>query len=238
MPRRRIAKPKKAFRAKRKFAKKGRKKYNKPATVTIRQPGVICADLYRVKLSYVDTTSNKVAIVGNSFGYVRYWANNPYDPNPLILTTTVPGFKQLTTLYNRYRCPATKLVVRATNMETFPVVVLIWPSFVDLTTSLSNQFLQEMISNPYCRWKMLSPKGGMDRCALTEYMSWKKFAGTSNVNTDRDYSAPVSTNPGVTFYWNIGAYSVDGSTFTAANVVFEARMVMYTEFYERVTLSS
>lgn len=240
MPRRRYAKTKKRYPQKR-YKKKqyAKKKANKISTVTIRQPGVICADRYRVKLRYVDTTSNRVGSVGNSFGYIRYWANNLFDPNPLVFTTVVPGFKQLTTLYDRYRVRSTKLTVRCTNMEAFPVMVLIWPSFVDLTTSISNQFLQEMLANPYVKYKMLSPKGGMDRAQLSNYISWTKFSGTKNVSTDTDYSALVSTAPAQLFFFNIAAYSVDGANFTAnTSVVYEARLTFYSEFYERNTLAS
>lgn len=239
MPRRRQARAKKPMRKRYGRKRIAKKKANKIATVTIRQPGVVCADRYRVKLRYVDTTSNRVGTAGSSFGLVRYYANSLFDPNPLIFTTVIPGFKQLTTLYDRYRVKATKIVVRATNMEAFPVVVLVWPSFVDLTTSSSNQFFQEMLANPYVKWKMLSPKGGMDRCQLTNYISWQKYAGTKNVSTDVDYSALVSANPANLFYLNIAAYSVDNTNFTVnTSVVFESRLTFYSEFYERVTLSS
>lgn len=239
MPRRRQARAKKPMR--KRYGKKriAKKKANKISTVTIRQPGVVCADRYRVKLRYVDTTSNRVGTSGASFGLVRYYANNLFDPNPLVFTTTIPGFKQLTTLYDHYRVRATKIVVRATNMEAFPVVVLVWPSFIDLTTSSSNQFFQEMLANPYVKWKMLSPKGGMDRCQLTNYISWQKFAGTKNVSTDVDYAALVNAAPAQLFFLNIAAYSVDNTNFTPnTSVVFESRLTFYSEFYERVTLAS
>lgn len=239
MPRKKNYKSKNYRRKNRKGGKNyKKKKYNKISAVTIRQPGVIAADKYRVKLRYIDTTSSTIGSSPNSYGYVRYIGNSLYDPNPLILSTTVPGFKQLTTIYNKYRVRGCKITVNCANMEAFPVMVLIWPSYKDLATSVSNTFLQEMIGNPYCKYKLLAAKGGMDRTILSSYMGWSKFVGTKNVVTDTDYAADVGQNPAIPLYWNIGTYTLTTTAFTSASVQFECRLTFYSEMYERIPLNS
>lgn len=238
MPLKRKTYKKKAYRRKR-YVKKGYKRKNTSiSSVKIKQPGVIAADRYFVKLRYVDTTSSKIGVNGNNFGYFRYIGNSVFDPNPLLLSTNVPGFKELSLMYFQYRVSGAKLQVTCANMENFPVIVLIWPTTVDQAGVVSNVYLQGMIGNPYVRFKILSAKGGMDKCILKSYISWKKLLGQKTISTDQDYGANVTGNPLNLMWWNFGAYTLDAGNFTTAAVQFEARVQFYTQFYNRVQLQT
>lgn len=238
MPRKRVNKRgAKKYHRKRK-AYKGKKKYSKIQSLIVRQPGVVIPDRTFCKMMYTDTTSNLLATAGNTFGFIRYNANGLFDPNPLILTGTVPGFKAMSGLYERYRVRGCKIKVTFANQEAFPANVLIWPTTEDVSGSVSNVYLQEMLDNAFCRYKTVSAKGGMDRGVLSSYISFKKLAGTGNVITDKDYSATTSANPAVVLFWNIGTYSITATSFTAASIPFECRLTFYVEWYDRLTLSS
>lgn len=238
MPRRRYQKKaKKGLRRNKKGYKK-RSKYNKIQSVVVRTPGVVVADKTYVKLHYMDTTSRVLAAPANPFGYIRYFANGLFDANPLILTSLVPGFTELATLYEQYRVHGAKITVRFVNQEAFPSVVVVWPTDQDQSASINQQYLQEMCGNYFARFRHLSSKGGMDRASITNYISFKKLIGTRNYNTDLNYSSLVSTNPLKLMYWNIGTYSMDNSNYTAANVPFECRITFYAEFFNRKQLTS
>lgn len=237
MPKRRAQKKRVAPRRKRGYKKRGGK-YTKIQTVRVRTPGVAVPDKMFVKLNYMDTTSRVLAAAGNPFGYVRYYSNGLFDANPLILTSAVPGFTELAGLYEQYRVHAVKMTLRFCNQEAFPSVVVTWPTDVDQTGLISQQYLQEMCGNAFARFKHLSAKGGMDKGAIVNYISHKKLIGTRNYNTDVNYAAFTNANPARLMFMNIGVYSMDGSNYTAANIPFEVRLTFYAEMFNRRQLTT
>lgn len=219
------------------YKKKGRK-YNRIQTSIVRQPGVVVPDRTFVKINYLDSTSSRLASPGNPFGYLRYYSNSIFDPNPLILTAIVPGFKPMMSLYENFRVRGCTIRLTFSNMENFPVLVLVWPTDQDQSGIVNYQYLQEMVGNAFCRYKSLSAKGGIDKATIKMYISFKKLIGTSNVLTSPEYAGNDSSNPSKLMYWNIGSYTLDGSSFTAASIPFECRLTFYTEFFNRRQLTS
>lgn len=237
MPRRKNVKNRKRVYKKKNYKRKGTK-YSRIQSVVVRQPGVIVPDRMFAKLHYMDSTSNRLATAGNPFGYLRYYVNGLFDPNPLILTSPVPGFKPIMQLYENYRVRGCKVTLTFNNGETFPSLVLIWPTDQDQAGSVSYQYLQEMVGNAYSKYKSISAKGGIDKGVLSAYISFKKLIGTANVLTSPDYVGTDSTNPAKLMFWNVGSYSLDGSNYTAASIPFECRMTFYCEFFNRRQLTS
>jgi len=233
MPRRRPHYKKAKKRPQKRFHKKRKNTYNKIQSVIVRTPGVAVPDRMFVKLSYMDTDSRFLASAGNAFGYIRYKSNSLFDVNPLLLSSTVPGFTELSTLYEEYRVHAVKITVRFCNQESFPSVVLVWPTDADQATLLSQQYLQEMCGNYLARFKHVSSKGGADRGAISLYVSHAKLIGTRNFNTDTTYSALVTNNPANLMWMNIGCYSMDNSVYTSVSIPFEMKMTLYSEFFNR-----
>lgn len=237
MPRRKNYR--KNFRKKphRKYYKK-KAKYTRIQSTVVKQPGVIVSDRTFVRLNYLDSTSTKLSSAGNTYGYIRYYANGLYDVNPLLLTSAVPGFNEMMALYENYRVRGCLLKLTFTNQEAVPSIVLVWPTDQDQTTSVNYQYLQEMVGNAYARYKAVSAKGGMDRGVLKLYISFKKLLGTTNILTSPDYTGTSTTNPSKLMYFNIGAYTMDGSAYTSNSLPFEARLTFYTEFFNRRQLTS
>lgn len=238
MPRRKNVKNRKRVNKKKNYKGKRKQKYGSIQSVHIRRPGVVVADRTYIKFHYMDTTSRLLAAAGNPYGYIRYYANGLFDANPLILTSAIPGFTELASLYEQYRVHGAKITIRFVNQETFPSVVVIWPTDQDQTALITQQYLQEMCGNAFAKFRHVSSKGGMDRGVLSAYISFKKLVGTANYNTEADYASVTSTNPVKLMYWNIGTYSMDNSNYTAANVPFECRITFYAEMYNRRQLTS
>jgi len=230
MPRRRQVKK---ARKRARHPNKKKSKYSSIQSVRVKQPGVICPDRMFSKLHYMDTSSRILATAGNPFGYIRYTVNGLYDPNPLILTAAVPGFKPIMLLYENYRVRGCKITMRASNQEAFPTVIVVWPTDQDQAGSVSQVYLQEMCGNAYAKFKHVSSKGGMDKAEVSAYIGFRKLIGTSNYVTSPEYVGTDSTNPAKLMYWNLGCYSMDGSNYTSANVPFECRMTFYCEFFNR-----
>ena len=90
-------------------------KNNRIQSVVIRTPGVAVPDRMFVQLNYMDTTSRVLAAAGNPFGYIRYFSNGMFDANPLILTSPIPGFTELASLYEQYRVHSIKVSLRFCN---------------------------------------------------------------------------------------------------------------------------
>lgn len=213
-------------------------KNNRIQSVVIRTPGVAVPDKMFVQLNYMDTTSRVLAAAGNPFGYIRYFSNGMFDANPLILTSPIPGFTELAALYEQYRVHSIKVSLRFCNQETFPSVVVIWPTDQDQSGLISQSYLQEMCGNAFAKYKQVSSKGGLDAGEINFYLSHKKLIGTKVYNTANEYSAFVTANPARLTYVNVGCYSMDNSNYTAANIPFEVRLTYYAEFYNRKQLTT
>lgn len=234
MARKKYQKKKKVYRRRRVHKKK---KMNKIQTLKLRMPGTICPDRYLVKLRYIDETSSTLAAPGAAYGYIRYFLNGLYDPNPLILTAPVQGFKELASMYSNYRVNGSKLNLVISNMESFPVMIVLIPTNYDLTTYLTSaDKVRTLIGNPYCKYRVLSAKGGIDKSSMSTYISSSKILGSNKVKFEDSYTGTNSSNPTSLQYWNIACYALGGQNFTASGVLFETRITYYAQWFNRVPL--
>ena len=231
MPKRRVARHRR-----RKGKKVARKKYSKIQSLKVRQPGAIVPDRLFMKMMYIDTTSNNLAIVGSTFGYFRYNANGLFDPNPIILTGNIAGFVELSALYARYRVRGCSIRLNTMNQLDQPVNIVIWPSNEDPATLITNTYLQGICAQPYSKYRSLSAKGGSDRTTLKGYMSTKKVVGSTSPGFEQNYAGTSLANPTDLWFWNIASYSITNTAYVAAGVPFECRVTMYVEWYERKVL--
>lgn len=237
MPRKRVGRKKRVMRKKRVYKRKPRK-MTSIETLTLRSPGVIVPDRYRVKLQYVDTTSNLLGAGGSTFGFIRYFANQIFDCNPLILTSAAPGASELFQLYKNYRVKASSITLNVSNMMDNPVNAMIFPSNTDVASSASYGFIQEQLANPYTKWRSLASKGGMDRAFLKNYLSTRKITGDIGTKYDEDYVGSSTANAARSWYWNIASYSLSQTGYSVASIPFEVRITYYVEFFNRFQFSA
>lgn len=242
MPRKRYQRKRKVVRRRRVHRKKN--KMNKIQSYKVKSPGVICPDRYLVKLRYIDEHSFSLVGASFTYGYLRYYMNGLADPNPLVLTNPVQGFSELANLYNQFRVNGSKVELIISNMEAFPVIVILIPSNFDMSSYVTsaNQ-ARTLMGNPYCKYKVLSAKGGIDKATIKSFMTCQKIAGTNQTRYDVDYTGITTgltggTNPPKLLYWNVATYSLGGQAFTSAGVLFDCRITYYSQFFGRVPLAS
>lgn len=236
---------------KKKYAKKaphrgrkaGRRRYKKARAnkriTTVRVPGgAIIPDRTFVKLKYTETEQDLLAANNSAYGFLSWRFNGMYDPSSAIGTYYPVGFTAYASLYERYWVRGNKINLEISNMQDFPVMVVVWPSAYQSTPSVNANYLQWIISNTYSQHRLLSAKGGMDRARITMYMSTKKVVGNRVAITDALFSALTNTNPTRLLQWNVGVYPLNSSdTITSNSIPFELRMTYYTEFYDRRELT-
>lgn len=231
MPRKNLRK--KAPRRRKGVKRRNRHKRNKMSTTVVRH-GSCIADRTFVKLKYTEQTQDQLATNGAGYGYIAWRFNAPQDVSSTLSTYQPVGYGSYATLYERQWTRASKCEFEFSNMEDFPIMVVVWPSAPTFTVSPSASYIQSMISNTYSRHCLLSAKGGLDRGKISMYISTKKLVGDKNASVDSVYSSPVNAVPSRLCYWNIGVYPVSVlDVFTTALPVFEFRMTHYIEFYDR-----
>lgn len=222
--------------------KKGRKrvqrrKYAKPQALTIRSPGAIMPDHLFTKMMYVNTFTTPLGNSTSQFGFVRWRANGLQDPDPLLLSGSVPGFNEFAAFYRFYRVRACKATVTVINQEVFGSVVMLFPTNYDVATSLSTGFLNDMIANTYCRHRIISSKGGMDRITLKNYITTTKISGSSTSKFDDNFASLILTIPTKLWYMNLACYTLAGENYTSAGLPYEIKLTYYVEWYDRNTLA-
>lgn len=239
MPLRKKTYKKKPYRKTYKKYKKRKGNYTNVQTLMVRTPGAIVPDKLMCKLMYTDTATNILgSSTSNSYGWVGYRINDLYDPNPLILSGRVPGFVELQTLYRKYRVVASSIKIVGSNMMDIPCNILIWPSVADQTSLVgSNNYLQEMISNPFVKYKSISAKGGQDKFYLKNYISVKKLIGDASLANEDIYTGGLTTDEPLTTFWNVASYSLNGSNYASPWIPFECRITFYCQFFSRQTLA-
>lgn len=216
-----------------------KKQLSKIQSLTVKEPGVISPDRYFVCLRWTDNKNFEGAAADTNVGFLKYRANSPYDPNPTnsATDTSATGFYPMSILYFKYRVHSTSIRVSCCNTSLWPIIVLVWPSNGDfaINPGVSYANVQEMLNNAFCRWKLLSPKTGMDKCVIKNFISVKKLVGSKSILYEDSYAATVVTNLSNLIFWNIGVYTLNPAKLfdTDANLEFECRISYYTEFYER-----
>ncbi len=106
----------------------------------------------------------------------RFRPNALYDIDPVLGSTVVPNFVEISTLYQYNRVIGVQHNITICNNETFPLNVYSIYSNTDPGT-LGHVQLQ---GNRLCRYKMVSAKGGMDRATLTGRTTVANIVGADN----------------------------------------------------------
>ncbi len=169
----------------------------------------------RFQADYANITNSGVAYAGKMM-----YANNLYDPDPALLTSSVAGYADNMDFYF-YCLPITsKSRVTLTNREAFPVkACLIYTvQQADLLFS-SQQNVIDIGENPISTpWVELSAQGGQDRATLNLKVNLGRMNGSEldyNGNA-ATYSSQPTSGPPYPLFVSILLYA--GSNFTSAGV--------------------
>ncbi len=199
------------------------------------QPGRFAPDRLRVKLVYQDPTGTRTTS-GSSQSINWRYRNSAYDPDPSLLTGSIPGYAELSNLYSFYRVHGIHANIQVANQDTQAYVVVCWPSNNDNNVnSLALAELAEYSGNVLATSKIVGGASGMNVCTLTTSAIGQQLVGPV-FKTDLDYSSSTSTNPVASYYLNVGAYSPVGNM--AYPLVTKIRLIYDIEFFRLRQLES
>jgi hypothetical protein len=218
-----------------KFSKKRKQNNKGNERLTIyKTPGRFAPDRLKVNLTYHDTIN--VRSVSSSDALNWGYRSSAYDPDPGVLTGSIPGFVELANLYQSYCVHAMALDMEMANQNTESVIVVCWPSKVlQNTNSLSVDDLNEYAANLRGASAIVANTAGMNKAVLKTVATGEQLIGP-RFKTDLDFSAITSTNPVETYAINIGVLNPFGN-FTYGMCV-RARVIYTVEFFEVRQLES
>lgn len=179
-----------------------------------------------VDLIFPDTTTSKT---NNSATYLswRYRMNSVYDPDPLVLSGSVPGHTAWSAFFSNYRVLKFGYDIDFVNMEGFPVDVVAAPSLTDLGANYVTT--NELFGNPHAAVSAMGSAGGMDRTNLKGSIDLGAFQGSTTWYLGNDaYASVTNTNPTQLLYMNFGG--ITASSFTALGVDYRVTL-KYTVLY-------
>jgi hypothetical protein len=192
----------------------------------------VLPDRFVTRLRYWKQGSNTLAIA--SVASARFRPTGAFDIDPVLASTAMPGFAELSTLYNQYRVTYSKACLEVTNPSLLtPFEAVLAPQNIDPGPSPSAGYIASLRLQPYAAAQSVNTSGGpMTR--LHNAMSTEKIFGSEQVYYDDAYASTVSAVPVNNWFWVIG--------FTTANLI-PTNSIQWTitidvtiEFFDRVYL--
>lgn len=203
--------------------RKRRKQRNRQQQALIMPPKLIRT------LRYVDNAYTRNA-PGNSFLVYSFRVNDLYDPDPLILSGSISGFKEIMQFYQYYRVLHIRANIKITNQEAFPLMYGLVFSQSNLTGSITTRddamnALEDPMST---RARILSAKGGMDRASISTQMQCSRILGLGKqYMSESNYAGVGLASPAVPLWLNCIVASATGASLangycTATTLTFQS----------------
>jgi len=163
----------------------------------------------------------------------RWQVNAAYDVDPILGSTSTPGFSEWAALYTYYRVIEYYIIILISNLDTQPYEL----DFVHSNEDPGNTGLQyhNYASQPYCSRSMIAAKGGMDRATYHKKMICAKLLGSVAIETSDTTRALVNAVPADLLYFGVGVRSLTATNQTNG-VVFTGSIRMRCRFYGRQNL--
>jgi hypothetical protein len=191
------------------------------------------ADSYLCTLKYTSFDTTRGAS-GTTYAYWRFRMNSVFDPDPLVLSGSISGFNEIASIYRRYLVTDFEFMVEITNLETFPVTIIIAPSDIDLATQIVTRAAAVNMSEyPLASRRTLSAKGGQDRALLMKKFNLARFSGQPSAYVDSlAYSSLSNTNPSILTFIN---FAIVADSNLANGVYMTTTLKFRTKWSERQT---
>jgi len=189
------------------------------------------------KLNYIDSVYQRNN-AGNNYLVYAFRINDLYDPDPLLLTGSISGFKEIMQFYTTYRVMNFKIHLKISNNEAFPLLY----GYVFSQTSLvgviptRDQAIDALENDYSTRARMLSAKGGIDTEEIQSQIHPAEVLGDQRqYNAELGYSGQGLATPAIPLWLNLIVASPSGAAI--ANGVTTALTLEYvSEFFGRVNL--
>lgn len=219
----------------RKMRRVNKRKQNNNQYIVLNEAGRFAPDRIRVKLIFQDPSAYRTA-TGSSQAMNWGFRSSAYDPDPLVLSGSIPGFAELANLYSQYCVHAMDVDLKIGNQNTESIIVVVWPSNVLANqNSLTLGDIQEYSGNPRAKSVLIGSATGNSIGNIRTSAKGSSLVG-ERFRTDLDYSASTSTNPVAMFYLNIGV--IDPVANFTYGVVAQTRIIYDVEFFKIRQLES
>lgn len=185
-------------------------------------------------MNYIDDSATRTS--STTYMLFRYRANYPYDPDPLLLTGSIAGYKELAAIYRSVRVTAVEYEWRVTNLQSTPIELGVVPSNMDLASVVSSiSTATDVLEQPFSSGvRTLSQAGGMDRTVIKGTINLARVYGSSNYRTDISTASLLSGVPAVLIYLNFIVLSPANLT---SGIYSGLRLRFQTEWYDRQIIS-
>lgn len=182
-----------------------------------------------VNLKYPDVgvrTSNGTS----SFNW--RFRSSAWDVDPLLGSTSIPGFAELASCYNYYRVHGIGYDTTNCNAHSSPLFIGVWPSPTDPGAGLSLQQIIDYAHNPLGESEIVqvTPYGRFKR---KRYYSLSEILGSDQWILDDNYTALTTTNPATMVYINLGIAATNGTFTTTSGSHNSTVITLHVEFFGR-----
>jgi len=170
---------------------------------------------------------------GFTYANSRLIPTYAYDIDPVLGSTSMPGFTELATLYRSYRVNWFRQVCAFSNEESFPILVYMCPLNVD--PGADTTLFQQLLSNKRCVKTLLGPLTGNGIATLDSgRVGVEEFGGVARTLSEDRTAANGTTAPLNNIYEATG--TITNGTNTLANGVFVTTdLYIELDFYELLT---
>lgn len=167
-------------------------------------------------LRYADSAYVRNNPGGNYLVY-SFRINDLYDPDPLILSGSVSGFKEIMQFYQFYRVQQVSILAHLTNNESFSLLyggVFSQSNLTGVITSRDDA-INALESTFSSRARILAAKGGMDRGTLMMKIKPQTILGDARqYNAEGNYAGVGLATPSIPLWFNFIVASPTGAALT------------------------
>jgi hypothetical protein len=167
----------------------------------------------------------------------RYRPSAAYDVDPVLGSTTMPGFTELAGIYNSYRVTKSKFRFEIVSNDARTGSVVLIPLNTDPTGAPGATTVESWPMNPYRVYKMIPPTGARP-VILEKTMSTEKIFGSKAVYFDDNFMSLTNTIPNNNWFWAVGIHSPVPIATTAWSCTSLIVITIHVEFFNRKELLS
>jgi len=197
--------------------KKNKNNKNKPRRRTQANNSsrrIVKGPVFALDTQHITFIYNDTSLIRNNILSQYIWfkmRSSIYDPDPLLLTGGITGFTEWGGLYRQYLVEAITVEWRVSNLEAFPVSVVMAPTLTDIGSVISSRNAAADIGElRHSQVKSLSMAGGLDRTIFRATYNLASLVGNMiqfNSGSFAGFLGAAPSNPSALVYINFAAYS-------------------------------
>lgn len=204
--------------------------------VNLRPQDIMPPKLIRT-LNYIDSAYVRNNPGGNFLVY-SFRINDLYDPDPLILSGSVSGFKEIMQFYSYYRVNNVSVSFKIFNNEAFAILYGAVFSQTNLTGTLASRddAINALENDFSTRARIISAKGGLDHEDICfDIKPWQLLGDKKQYEAEQSYTGLGLATPSIPLWLNFIVASPTG-TALANGYTNSTTISMTGEFFGRTNI--